>query len=51
MDKLRREIEVEKDYIQETLKYLDEALNRSVRTQIELSATGSFLHHIYNCTQ
>jgi uncharacterized protein YutE (UPF0331/DUF86 family) len=47
MDKLIEEISIEKEYIAETLKFLDEALNRSEKTAIELSAIGSFLHHSF----
>lgn len=47
MDSLLEEISIEKDYIKETLKLLEEALNRPEKSAIELSAMGSFLHHIY----
>lgn len=47
MDKLTEEISIEKEYIEKTLDLLDEALSRSERSSIELSAIGSFLHHCY----
>ncbi len=47
MDKLAEEISIEKEYIEKTRKLLDEALNRSEKSAIELSAIGSFLHHSY----
>lgn len=47
MDKLNEEISIEKEYIEKTLKLLDEALSRSEKSLIELSAIGSFLHHCY----
>lgn len=47
MDKLVEEISIEKEYIKKTLKLLDEALSRSHKSAIELSAIGSFLHHVY----
>jgi uncharacterized protein YutE (UPF0331/DUF86 family) len=47
MDNLIEEILIEKEYIEKTLKLLDEALNRSEKSAIELSAIGSFLHHCY----
>jgi len=47
MDKLIEEISIEKEYIEETLKSMEEALNRSEKSVIELSAIGSFLHHSY----
>jgi uncharacterized protein YutE (UPF0331/DUF86 family) len=48
MDKLLEEILIEKDYIEETLDVLREALNRSEKTVVELSAIGASLHHCYN---
>ena len=47
MDKLTEEISIEKEFIEKTLQLLDEALNRSEKSAIELSAIGSFLHHSY----
>ena len=47
MDKLNVEISIEKEYIEKTLKLLDEALSRAEKSSIELSAIGSFLHHCY----
>ena len=47
MDKVTEEISIEKEYIEKTLDLLDEALSRSERSSIELSAIGSFLHHCY----
>lgn len=47
MDKLIEEISIEKDYIKKTIKLLDEALNRSKKSAIEISAIASFLHHRY----
>ena len=47
MDKLTEEISIEKEYVAKTLQLLDEALNRSEKSAIELSAIGSFLHHSY----
>ena len=47
MDSLFEEISIEKEYIKETLRLLEEALNRPEKSAIELSAIGSFLHHIY----
>ncbi len=47
MDKLHEEISIEKEYIEKTLKLLDEALNRPDKSEIELSAIGSFSHHCY----
>lgn len=47
MDKLIEEISIEKENIEKTLKLLDEVLNRSEKSAIELSAIGSFLHHSY----
>lgn len=47
MDKLNEEISIEKEYIKKTLKLLNEALSRSEKSAIELSAIGSFLHHCY----
>jgi uncharacterized protein YutE (UPF0331/DUF86 family) len=51
MDNLVEEIAIEKEYIEKTLALLDEALNRSDKSAIELSAIGSFLHHCYNGTE
>jgi len=48
MDKLIQEISIDKGFIKETLAVLREALLRSDKTIIELSAIGSFLHHSYN---
>ncbi|HEX9652572.1 MAG TPA: HepT-like ribonuclease domain-containing protein [bacterium] len=48
MDKLAEEISIDKEYIEKTLRLLDEALNRTEKSEIELSAIGSFLHHCYN---
>ena len=48
MDKLLQEISIEKGFIKETLSGLQEALLRSEKTIVELSAIGSFLHHSYN---
>lgn len=47
MDKIVEEISVEREYIEKTLKLLSEALNRTERTAIELSAIASFIHHSY----
>ena len=47
MDKLKEEISIEKEYIEKTLKLLEEALSRAEKSPIELSAIGSFLHHCY----
>lgn len=47
MNKLLEEIAIDKEYIEETLKSLRDALNRSEKSVIELSAIGSFLHNIY----
>jgi len=47
MDKVSQEISIEKEYIEKTLRLLEEALDRSERSAIELSAIGSFLHHCY----
>ncbi len=48
MDKLLEEILIERDYIEETLDVLREAINRSEKTVVELSAIGASLHHCYN---
>ena len=48
MDKLLEEILIERDYIEETLVVLREAINRSEKTVVELSAIGASLHHCYN---
>ncbi len=48
MDKLVREVAVEKEHIEKTLSGLNQALNRSEKTIIELAATGTFLHNIYS---
>jgi uncharacterized protein YutE (UPF0331/DUF86 family) len=47
MDKLVEEISIEKEYINETLDVLKEALSRNDKGDIELSAIGACLHHCY----
>lgn len=47
MDKLIEEISIEKESIERTLKLMEVALNRPEKSEIELSAIGSFLHHSY----
>jgi len=47
MDKLAQEISIETEYIEKTVVLLDKALNRFEKSEIELSAIGSFLHHCY----
>jgi uncharacterized protein YutE (UPF0331/DUF86 family) len=48
MDKLAEEISIEREYIQETLEVLQDALSRPEKGAIELSAIGACLHHCYN---
>lgn len=48
MDKLAKEIAIEKEYITETLSTLRKALDRPEKSDIELTAIGACLHHCYN---
>lgn len=48
MDRLQREINAEKELVERALLALEEALNRSEKTIIELSAMGTFIHNAYN---
>ena len=47
MDKLIQEISIEKEYIEQTINFLNIALEKPKKSVIELSAMASFLHHAY----
>ncbi len=47
MVEIRREIEVETEFIKETLSILKKTLARKRITQIELSAIATFIHNVY----
>ncbi len=48
MDDLLREIQAEKEYILDTLRALNEALQRKEKTVVELAAISTFLQNTYN---
>ena len=48
MSALLEEILIEKENIEKTLDVLREALNRTNKTYVELSAIGASLHHCYS---
>ena len=48
MDELRREIAAEKEHISNTLRALQEALERKEKTVVELAAVATFLQNTYN---
>ena len=47
-DKLRQEVSAERENIVQAFLFLEEAVERSEKGIIELSAIGSFVHNIYN---
>ncbi|MGB7533480.1 MAG: hypothetical protein WA977_10985 [Halobacteriota archaeon] len=48
MDDLLREVQAEKEYILDTLRALNEALQRKEKTAVELAAVSTFLQNTYN---
>ncbi|MGB3460299.1 MAG: hypothetical protein WBB08_13630 [Halobacteriota archaeon] len=48
MDDLLREVQAEKEYILDTLRALNEALQRKEKTAVELAAISTFLQNTYN---
>lgn len=48
MDSLTKEILAEKENVEEALNNLKEALARTNKSVIELSAIAAFLHNVYN---
>jgi uncharacterized protein YutE (UPF0331/DUF86 family) len=48
MDELLREVQAEKEYILDTLRALNEALQRKEKTVVELAAISTFLQNTYN---
>src|SRR3989304_1081375 len=48
MDNLTKEILAEKENVENVLNNLKEAMARTEKTVIELSAISTFLHNIYN---
>lgn len=48
MDDLLREVQAEKEYILDTLRALNEALQRKEKTVVELAAISTFLQNTYN---
>jgi hypothetical protein len=47
MDELLREIQAEKEYILDTLRALNEALQRKEKTAVELAAISTFLQNSF----
>ena len=48
MDELLREVQAEKEYILDTFRALNEALQRKEKTIVELAAISTFLQNTYN---
>ncbi len=48
MDEFLREFQAEKEHILDTLRALNEALNRKEKTIVELAAIATFLQNTYN---
>ena len=48
MDELLREVQAEKEYILDTFRALNEALQRKEKTVVELAAISTFLQNTYN---
>ncbi|MEA3323589.1 MAG: hypothetical protein U9Q37_00375 [Euryarchaeota archaeon] len=48
MDELLREVRAEKEYILNTFRALNEALQRKEKTVVELAAISTFLQNTYN---
>ena len=48
MDDLLREVQAEKEYILDTLRALNEALQRKEKTAVELAAISTFPQNTYN---
>jgi uncharacterized protein YutE (UPF0331/DUF86 family) len=48
MDNLPRQIIAEVENVEVVLKNLQEAMDRKVKTVVELAAMGTFLHNVYN---
>ena len=48
MDKLFREVQAEKEYVLDTFRALNEALQRKEKTVVELAAISTFLQNTYN---
>ena len=48
MAELREQIQAEKENVEVALATLREALSRSPRSVIELAASATFLHNVYN---
>ena len=48
MDELLREVQAEKEYIVDTLRALNEALQRKEKTVVELAAISTVLQNTYN---
>ena len=48
MDELLREVQAEKEYLLNTFRALNEALQRKEKTVVELAAISTFLQNTYN---
>ncbi|MEA2003930.1 MAG: hypothetical protein U9O53_03135, partial [archaeon] len=48
MDELLREVQAEKEYVLDTFRALNEALQRKEKTVVELAAISTFLQNTYN---
>jgi uncharacterized protein YutE (UPF0331/DUF86 family) len=48
MDNLPRQIAAEAENVEAALRNLEETMRRETKTVVELAATGTFLHNIYN---
>lgn len=48
MDRLPRQIAAEVENVEASLRYLEEATKRQIKTVVELAAMGTFLHNVYN---
>ncbi len=45
---LAEEIDIQKEFIEDTLQALQEAVSRKPMTKIELAAIATFVHNFYN---
>ncbi len=48
MDELLQEVQAEKEYVLDTFRALNEALQRKEKTVVELAAISTFLQNTYN---
>ena len=48
MGELLREVQAEKEYVLDTFRALNEALQRKEKTVVELAAISTFLQNTYN---